>query len=92
MPMLFARYRVGDIAAWRPAFAANEPSRREHGLTVKAVYRDAMYVDGVIVVYEAEDLERAHDFYHSDTQRDRMAASGLKRAPEFWMGLDLDGG
>jgi hypothetical protein len=90
MPVLFARYRVDDLAAWRKAFDGNAESRRDHGLTVKAVYRDATYINGVIVVYEAADLDRAHDFYHSDDQRERMAASGLKRAPEFWMGVTLE--
>ena len=71
MPVLFARYRVDDLAAWRKAFDGNAESRRDHGLTVKAVYRDATYINGVIVVYEAEDLDRAHDFYHSDDQRER---------------------
>ena len=91
MPVLFARYRVGAFDAWRPAFEANEPNRREHGLTVRSIYRDATYADGVIVIYEADDLELAHDFYHSDAQRARMAVSGLKRAPEFWMGIELGG-
>ncbi len=90
MPVLFARYRVGDIAAWRPIFEANAENRREHGLSVKAIYRDDTYIDGVIVVYDAQDLDLAHDFYHSDAQRERMAKSGLKRAPEFWMGLEFD--
>ena len=88
--MLFARYRVDDLAAWRQAFESNEPNRREHGLTAIAVYRDATYAGGVIVVYEASDLDRAHDFYHSDSQRERMAGSGLKRPPEFWMATDLE--
>ena len=90
MPILFARYRVDDIEAWKPIFEANESNRREFGLTVKAIYRDATYINGVIVVYEATDLDRAHDFYHSDAQRERMATSGLKRAPEFWMGVELE--
>ena len=90
MPMLFARYRVDDFEAWKRAFEANEPNRREHGLTVVALYRDATYVGGLIAVYEAEDLDRAHDFYHSDSQRERMAASGLKRPPEFWMATELE--
>jgi len=91
MPVLFARYRVDDLAAWRPAFEANAENRREHGLTVRAVYRDATYIGGVIVIYEAEDLERAHDFYHSDAQRARMATSGMGRPPEFWMGTEIEG-
>jgi hypothetical protein len=91
MPVLFARYRVDDLAAWKTAFEANAANRRDYGLTARAVYRDATYSNGVIVIYDAEDLERAHDFYHSDAQRERMAASGMKRAPEFWMGTDLDG-
>jgi hypothetical protein len=90
MPVLFARYRVDDLPAWRKAFEANAEARRAHGLTAKAVYRDATYSNGVIVVYEADDLERAHDFYHSDDQRERMATSGIKRAPEFWTGVELE--
>jgi hypothetical protein len=89
MPKLFARYRVGDLAAWKPAFEGNAANRSEHGLTVDAVYQDAVYANGVIVVYEAEDLERAYDFYHSDAQRERMAKSGVRTPPEFWMGKEL---
>lgn len=90
MPMLFARYRVADLPAWKAAFEANEENRREHGLSVKAVYLDATYANGVIVVYEAKDVELAHDFYHSDAQRERMAKSGgLHRPPEFWTATDF---
>lgn len=85
MPMLFARYRVGDIPSWRIAFEGNAEVRRQHGLSVRGIYRDATYANGVIVVYEAENLDRAHDFYHSDEQRARMRESGLARPPEFWM-------
>lgn len=90
MPVLFARYRVDDFAAWRAAFEANTENRRAYGLTAKAMYRDSTYANGVIVMYEADSLDRAHDFYHSDEQRERMAASGMKRAPEFWMGTEME--
>ena len=63
MPMLFARFQVVDVERWKARFHENEGNRRAHGLTVRAVYRDATYLRGVVIVYEAEDLERGQEFF-----------------------------
>ncbi len=90
MPFIFGRLRVSDLPRWQDEFIAADPVRREYGLTVHAVYRDAVYHDGLIVVMQAEDLERAHDFYSSDTQRQRMSASGIERPAEMWTANAFD--
>jgi hypothetical protein len=89
MPVLFARFRVVDLERWKAAFHANETNRREHGLTVRAVYHDATYANGVVIVYDAEDLERGQDFFHSDAQRERMKLTSLQQPAELWMASDF---
>ena len=90
MPVLFARFRVVDIERWKAAFHENEENRREHGLTVKAVYHDATYANGIVIVYQAEDLERGQDFFNSDAQRERMKRTQLERPAELWMASEFD--
>jgi len=89
MPVLFARFRVVDLVRWKAAFHDNEANRREHGLTVRAVYHDATYVNGLIIVYDAEDIERGQDFFQSDSQRERMRTTGLERPAELWTATEF---
>ena len=89
MPVLFARFRVVDLERWKAAFHDNEANRREHGLTVRAVYHDATYLNGIVIVYDAEDLERGQDFFQSDAQRERIARLGMERPAELWMATEF---
>ena len=89
MPVLFARFRVVDIERWKAAFHENEQNRREHGLTVRAVYHDATYANGIVIVYDAESLELGQDFFQSDAQRERMSFLGLERPAELWMATEF---
>jgi hypothetical protein len=88
--VLFARFRVVDLERWKVAFHENEANRREHGLTVRGVYHDATYANGIVIVYEAQDLERGQDFFQSDAQRERMSFFGLERPAELWMATEFD--
>lgn len=92
MPVLFARFRVVDLERWKEAFHENEANRQEYGLTVKTVHLDATYVNGVVIVYEAKDLERGQDFFFSDAQRERMKFLGLERPAEIWMANEFPAG
>ena len=89
MPVLFARFQVVDLERWKAAFQQNETNRREHGLTVRAVYHDAFYAKGIVIVYDAEDLERGQAFFQSDAQRERMKFLGLERPAELWMATEF---
>jgi hypothetical protein len=84
--VIFARIRVSDIDRWHAAFLEADPIRREQGISVHAIYRDATYHNGLIVMLDVEDLDRAQEFYNSDEQRQRMARSGIERPAELWMG------
>jgi hypothetical protein len=91
LPIVFARIRVADVDSWKVAFLASEDVRRGFGLTTRAIYRDALYDRGLIVVLDAVTLDAAQDFFSSDEQRQRMARSGLERPAELWMGEPLPG-
>jgi hypothetical protein len=90
MAVIYARIRVADVERWHAAFLEAAPIRREHGITTRAIYKDSTYHDGLIVVLNAEDLETAEEFYHSDEQLRRMARSGIERPAEMWMGTPLE--
>lgn len=90
MAVVFARIRVSDIEKWKMAFAEGELSRREAGVTFRAMYRDAGYWNGILLVLDCEDVERAQAYYASDEQRQRIARSGLETPAEMWMGKDLE--
>lgn len=91
MAVVFARIRVADLDRWKAAFLESDEVRRGFGLTTRSVFRDATYANGVIVVLNAEDLERAQEFFSSEEQRQRMARSGIERPAEWWMGTDFPG-
>lgn len=91
MPIVFARIRVADVERWKESFLASEGIRNGFGLSTRGVYTDATYERGLIVVLDAESLERAQDFFTSDEQRQRMARSGIERPAELWMGEHLPG-
>ena len=91
MPIVFARIRVSDFEVWKTAFLASEDIRRGFGLTTHAVYQDATYERGVIVVLDAESIEKAEDYFTSGEQRQRMARSGIERPAELWMGTAVPG-
>lgn len=89
MGTIFARIRVRDFGLWRQAFDDAEPTRKAQGISVRAIYQDAIYFDGLIVVLDAVDIEAAQAFYNSDGQRQRMARSGLESPAEMWFAGDL---
>jgi hypothetical protein len=91
MPIVFARIRVADVERWKESFRESEGIRGTFGLSTRAVYSDATYERGIIVVLEAESLEQAQDYFTSDEQRQRMARSGIERPAELWMGELLPG-
>ena len=90
MPVLFARIRVADFTAWKADFDLAEPLRREQGIVFRAMYQDAIYANGILLLFDTDDVERAWGYYHSDSQRQRMARSGLERPAEMWIGTDLN--
>ena len=82
MPRIFVRHTVRDYAAWRLAFDAHEAIRTAAGLHDGRVYRSADAPNDVLVVLEADDLDRARQFGGDPAVRTAMSAAGVLGAPE----------
>lgn len=56
---LIAHYEVTDFTAWHTAFAADDESRRDAGLSVLQIWRDADSTTHAFVLLSVNDRPRA---------------------------------
>jgi len=56
---LIALYEVTDFSAWQTAFTADEEARRDAGLSVLQIWRDADNANRAIVLLDVNDRKRA---------------------------------
>lgn len=56
---LIAQYEVTDFTAWQTAFTADDESRRDAGLSVLQIWRDADSATRTFVLMDVNDRKRA---------------------------------
>jgi hypothetical protein len=56
---LIAHYEVTDFTTWHTAFAADDEARRDAGLGVLQIWRDADSTTGAFALLEVNDRKRA---------------------------------
>jgi len=59
---LFCRHDVSDFAAWKQVFDGDAEARRNAGLTVLQIWRDADSKTRVFVLYDVNLREKAEAF------------------------------
>jgi hypothetical protein len=84
MPTIIIRATVADYDRWKPVFDEHKSFRREFGLTDVGLYRDAAAPNDIVIVFGADDLERAHEFGASESLREAMQRSGVISEPTIW--------
>jgi hypothetical protein len=84
MPTIIIRSTVADYDRWKAVFDEHESFRREYGLTEVGLYRDATAPNDIVLVFSADDLERAHEFAASENLREAMQRSGVISEPTIW--------
>lgn len=62
MSQLISHYFVTDFATWKTAFDADDESRRNAGLTVLQIWKDADSTEHAFVLCEVNDRTRAEDW------------------------------
>lgn len=78
------RHQVKDFATWKAGFDLHAPKRLEAGLTDKYVLRGAQRPNEVIVMLEAQDLQRAEAFAESADLRETMQRFGVSDRPDVY--------
>ena len=84
MVFLLVRSKVRDFQTWKPAYDAHLPMRTKAGLTEKYLLRSADDPNEIVLLFEAQDLNRAKEFAASADLRDRMQESGVVDKPDIY--------
>ena len=84
MPYILIRHRVADFSKWKPAYEAHLLARQEAGLREVHLLRNVDDPTEVILLLEAEDLQRAKDFTAAPDLRERMQAAGVTDKPDIY--------
>ena len=81
---LLVRHQVRDFAQWKRGYDAHLPKRIEAGLTEKYLLRGAHDLNEVILLFEAQDVNRAKAFAESADLRETMQKVGVVDKPDLY--------
>ena len=78
------RHNVRDFKAWKIGFDSHRSKRAEAGLSEKQMLRSSDNGDEVVLLLEAEDLNRAKAFIASAELRETMQTFGVVDKPDVY--------
>lgn len=81
---LLVRHKVSDFAEWKRGYDAHLPKRVEAGLTEKYLLRGAHDPTEVILLFAAQDVNRAKAFAESADLRETMQKVGVVDKPDIY--------
>ena len=84
MSFMLIRHKVKDFNSWKTGYDAHKQKRTEAGLTEKYLLRGADDKNEVIMLFEAEDLDRAKAFTESADLREKMQEVGVVDKPDVY--------
>ena len=82
MNYVLIRHKVADFTKWKTIFDAHRGVRQEAGLKEKYLLRDVLDLNGVVILFEATDLQKARSFMDSADLREVMKKAGVLGKPE----------
>jgi hypothetical protein len=72
MPYLLVRHKVADFSKWKPAYDAHSGARKKAGLKEEHLLRNIESPNEVVLLFEAEDIQKAKAFASSSGLREAM--------------------
>jgi uncharacterized protein YeaO (DUF488 family) len=84
MPYGLVRHKVADFAKWKPHYDAHLPARQKAGLKELHLLRNADDRNEVILLFEADDLQKVREFAASADLRERMQEAGVVDKPDIY--------
>ncbi|HEY6676719.1 MAG TPA: hypothetical protein VIZ87_08010 [Terrimicrobium sp.] len=84
MPYILIRHKVADFSKWKPAYDAHLTARQEAGLKEVYLLRNIDDPSEVIILFEAEDMQRARDFSAAPGLRQAMQEAGVVDKPDIY--------
>jgi hypothetical protein len=72
MPYVLVRHEVSDFSKWKPACDAHLPARLGAGLKEEHLLRNSDDPNEVVLLFEAENIQKAKEFASSANLRETM--------------------
>jgi len=82
MMHMLIRHKVADFAKWKPVYDAHASARQSAGLKEEHLLRNADDPNEVILLFSAQDLNKAKAFATSDDLRQAMQRAGVSDKPD----------
>lgn len=83
MPYLLIDHAVEDYDAWKPHFDDHGTTREEGGCLGGELFHEAGDPDRLVILFEWDSLENAHEFAASEDLEDTMAEAGVLGEPDL---------
>ena len=84
MPYLLVRHKVTDFSTWKAAYDSHSPAREKAGLKQEHLLRNIDDPNVVILLFEAEDVQKAREFANSSDLREAMQKAGVVDKPDIY--------
>ena len=81
---LLVRHKVSDFSTWKAAYGAHLPARQKAGLKQEHLLRSIDDPNEVILLFEAEDVQKAQEFGNSSDLREAMQKAGVVDKPDIY--------
>ena len=81
---MLVRHKVADFAKWKPVYDAHASARQSAGLKEEHLLRNADDPNEVILLFSAQDLNKAKAFAASDDLRQAMQKAGVSDKPDVY--------
>ena len=78
------RHKVADFAKWKGVYDAHASARQSAGLKELHLLRNTKNPNEVILLFSAEDAEKARAFAASDDLRQAMQKAGVSDKPDVY--------
>ena len=84
MVQLIIRHKVNDYAKWKPLFDEHGAKRKAAGSKGGRLFHSEKDPNEVVILFEWEDLGKAHKFTESEDLRQAMERAGVVGKPELY--------
>jgi hypothetical protein len=84
MPYLLVRHKVADFSKWKPVYDAHLGARQKAGLKEEHLMRSIDDPNETVILFEAEDIQKAKEFADSSDLRETMQNAGVIDKPDIY--------
>jgi hypothetical protein len=84
MPYLLVRSKASDFSKWKPEYDAHLAARQKARLKQEYLLHNLDDPNEIILLFEAEDVQKAREFVNSSDLREAMQKAGVVDKPDFY--------